>query len=1217
MIKTAMWTQNLFECEDVAVAGGKAVNLGKLMRAGFPVPGGFVVTTRAYAAAREATGGEVPSEVPADVREAILTAYRNMGLGPVAVRSSATAEDMGNASMAGQYETFLDIEGEAELLAAVRKCWASLDVPRTRAYLQEHGIDIRTVSMAVVVQRLVPADVAGVLFTANPNDGAFHEMLVEASWGLGEMVVSGRVQPDILRLERETGKVIQATIADKQVHLRVGHREERPVEESRRRLPCLEGKDVEQLWKLGRKTAEHFGAPQDIEWAIHDGNVFLLQSRPITTAAEAEAYDAVLRSTRQKLKEQLKVGRGPWALHNLAETLVHPTPLTWSVIGRFMTGRGGFGAMYREAGFVPSDVVNQEGFLELIAGRVYMDLSRAAEMFFEDFPFTYDVEELKRSPDASQSPPSLPKGGVSVRMAARRKLLAVQEKLQGLSVEFDLELHETHFPEIEAYIEREKAVNLKTLGAAELVALWESREKQVMDVFGPELLLPSLIGGMALAELRAFLEEHSWEEDPDTLAQFISSGGLANRTVVADAELYEVAHGNRTLSRWLADHGHRAAGEFDLAAPRWRERPEKAGEMAGHLMKGEGGGPMERHGKRVEEVDKKVGELRAKIAIEGADVLREFDRRVNLVRRYVTFREDAKDFLMMGYELLREVALEAGWRLKIGEDVFFLTREELFAALRADAAPAELLDERKRVYRAEGRVSLPQVIDAAAVDTLGDVQETKHEGEGYKAFAISSGEAMGRAVILTSPTDSRDLGTGYILVCPSTDPSWTPLFVNAAGLVLECGGTLSHGAVVAREMGLPAVVLPGATKIFKEGEELHIDGRHGWVGLAAEHPPRTVDEAVDPENVYVPRKLVPPPVGTKDRRAAKARNLCAAAWTAFLLAFFLLPRETVHEPTLRLLDGVLWPIVRAVGRPGVVVVIAAAVAAVTLVLQRVLTDNRRLLEAKRRAAALKKEADALPEDSRRRRALMALVNPVMLRTLGAAMVPVGILLGPMVMPFIWMQERIDPSVQVGKVGEPVQVVAMVDGEHGEPVTVHVGAPASLDEMTPTARTLPVIRPVLERVLRELRQKAAAGAATTPGGAGGAVDALSEAAPGILAADLEAYLKAGIPARGVSWRVNVPEGFEGAVPVAVAAGGKEVTARVVVGDRVAPAPATIAGNGVVRELRVVYPRGEQKPFFQPLAFAGGKVGAWDIGWVWLYIGAYLPVLVVLRWLLKVA
>jgi pyruvate,water dikinase len=604
----------------------------------------------------------------------------------------------------------------------------------------------------------------------------------------------------------------------------------------------------------------------------------------------------------------------------------------------------------------------------------------------------------------------------------------------------------------------------------------------------------------------------------------------------------------------------------------------------------------------------------------------ELDARVGLLRRYVSFREDGKEFLMLGYDLLREVALEAGRRLEMGEGVFYLQREELFDALRGGEGQAQVVEERQRLHRAEGRVRLPAVIDAAAIDTLGEVPEVKHEGEGHKAFAISSGKATGRALILASPTDPRDLGTGYILVCPSTDASWTPLFVNAAGLVRECGGTLSHGAVVAREMGLPAVVLPGATRMFKEGETLHIDGRHGWVGLAAEKAPRTVDELPDPESTFVPRRLIPPPVGAKDRRAAKVRNWFAAVWTLFLLAFFLLPRERVWEPTLRLMDMVLWPIVRAIGKPGVVVLIAVLVGLVTLVLQRLMTDNARLLEAKKRAAALKKEADGLPEKSRRRGALLRLANPVALRTLGAAMVPVGILLGPMVMPFVWMQERIDPSVQVGKVGEGVQVVAMVEGEFTDPVTLHVAAPAAIDEATPAVRKLPAVRPVLERMLKNQKAKAAGDEAATQAMVAGAGDAGGgsgdAAGAAIMAKELETYLKAGFGPRGIRWRVLVPEGYAGTFAVNVAAerGGRgrgSSAARVVIGNVDAPAPAIVAGHGAVREVKVIYPRGEQPVFFRPLAFMGGKAGAWDMGWVWLYVAAYLPVLMVLRWALKVA
>ena len=249
-------------------------------------------------------------------------------------------------------------------------------------------------------------------------------------------------------------------------------------------------------------------------------------------------------------------------------------------------------------------------------------------------------------------------------------------------------------------------------------------------------------------------------------------------------------------------------------------------------------------------------------------------------------------------------------------------------------------------------MTLPRVIDEKAIDTLGDVAEREPAAGGRKAFAVSTGEASGPARVLASPRDAGDLGRGYILVCPSTDPSWTPLFGNAAGLVLERGGMLSHGAVVARELGLPAVVLPDATRLFHDGEEIHVDGCRGWVGTPSEACRRaSPTDAVDPGDVGVSHELVPPPPGRKDRIAARVRNTLAAVWTAFLLAVFLLPERWVRQPALAALDLVLWPIVRALGKPATVAILAAAVAALSLVVQKVLTDNRRLLEAKRRAAA--------------------------------------------------------------------------------------------------------------------------------------------------------------------------------------------------------------------------------------------------------------------------
>ncbi|HZK80012.1 MAG TPA: PEP/pyruvate-binding domain-containing protein, partial [Humisphaera sp.] len=611
MTQRPPFTLGLADCRDNALVGGKAASLGRLVRAGFPVPDGFVLTTIAYRSAQKESSGSATNghAIPHEMAREILAEYRHIGRGPVAVRSSATAEDMAGASMAGQYETFLDIEGDAALLDVVERCWASLHSPRILAYLKAHDIDPSRVAMAVVIQRLVPADVAGVLFTVNPQTAAHREMLIEASWGLGESVVSGRVQPDVLRIDRETGRVLAATISEKHLTLAAGVREEREVEESRRRQPCLRGADVHQLWRLGREVSDYFGKPQDIEWAIHNSQLYLLQSRAITTLDDAEAQEEILHATRKQLRERVAAGHGPWVVHNLAETLPHPTPLTWSVIRHFMTGAGGFGLMYRQVGFDPSPAALRDGFLDLVAGRIYMDASLAPEMFFENFPFAYDLAELKRSPDASQSPPTVPKGSFKEKMAAARKLGGVNATLQQLSADLDRRLNNEIFPAFAAWCAKEKQRDLAALTSAQLVDLWREREKAVLDEFAPQSLLPSLIVGMALADLRAILQELFWDEDPDALSQFISSGGPPNRTVTADAELFDAAKNGHPLEKWIADHGHRAAGEFDLAAPRWREQPSFVRDMAARLSTGDG--PLIRHERHGAEVNARIDALRA------------------------------------------------------------------------------------------------------------------------------------------------------------------------------------------------------------------------------------------------------------------------------------------------------------------------------------------------------------------------------------------------------------------------------------------------------------------------------------------------------------------------------------------------------------------------------------------------------------------------------
>jgi rifampicin phosphotransferase len=1205
VITSRRYTKSLVNGRDAALVGGKGASLGRLIRAGFQVPGGFVVNTHAYRLAHTpfpapGTAASMPPQVAEEVRHR----YEQIGRGTVAVRSSATAEDLAAASMAGQCETFLDITGEEALIEAIERCWASLHTERIRAYLQEHQIDQSLVAMAVVVQRLVPADVAGVLFTADPNGGGRRDMVIDANWGLGETVVGGRVQPDVLRLDATSGRVLSASIADKTVYLSAGTPGEKPVEESRRKQACLSSRDVHSLWQLGRRTEAYFGAPQDIEWAIHDGKRFLLQSRPITTQGETEAMHEVVRVARQNLRQAIAAHRGPWVLHNLAETLPHPTTLTWSVIKRFMSGSGGFGTMYRRAGFQPSPAVDREGFLELIAGRVYMDVARSPEMFCADFPFAYDLATLLRDPDASQKPPSVPGGSFSTRMKASRLLAKASATIASLSERADVDFREKTIPEITRWVASARVQDLTALPTEELIALWQESERQVLDGFGPETLLPSLICGMVWADLEAFLHEHFWDERADALLRLIAAGGTPDRTVIADADLFEVAKGTRSLETWLGAHGHRGPGEFDLAAPRWREQPEHLQEMAARLATGEP--PLERFKRGCDASAVQAGKLRAELAPADA---REFDRRLALVRRFMPFREDGKDYLMLAYDQLRILTLELGRRLDAGDGVFHLQPDEIFDALRVGFAPHHLIEQRHLSYRAELRVTLPRVIDAPAIDRLGEPADLEMTAGGYKALPISAGRASGPARVLHSATEEGDFGTGYILVCPSTDPAWTPLFVNAAGLVLECGGTLSHGAVVAREMGLPAVVIADATRLFRTGEQLEIDGHNGWVGRAGQAVRELANtDVVDPTDTRIPPNLIPPPPGAKDRRVAPWRNAALGIWAVYLLSFFALPTAYVHQPSLSLLDFFLWPMVRAWGKPAVVVLIAVGVAALTLLVQRLATGNRSLVEAQRRAAVLVQQAKSLPEDSPRRHVMTELAAPVTGRLLLARLVPVCLLLGPMMLPFVWFKERLDPSVPGAAAGSPVQVVATVDGEWTRPVRIEVPSDVELDETTPAARTLPPLRRTLEHLLTLYREPQRSG--TGPWELQVAPDVARIQTEN----DLKRYLDAGLPPQGVTWTVRAPTGASRRFPVRVVTEGHSpVSLNVVLGSQYPPATPIATGqvDSPVKELRVVYPNASRKPvFWQPLA-------AVNIGWLWLYVLTYLSALAMLRAVLRVA
>ena len=607
-------------------------------------------------------------------------------------------------------------------------------------------------------------------------------------------------------------------------------------------------------------------------------------------------------------------------------------------------------------------------------------------------------------------------------------------------------------------------------------------------------------------------------------------------------------------------------------------------------------------------VSAKLASLKSRL---GARDARELEDRLNLVRRYMHFREDGKYYLMLGYDLLRDVVVEMGRRLDIGDEVFQLGLEELFDALRVGFAPHHLINQRKILYAAESKLALPFIIDSAAIETLGQPPKLSTAAS-HQAFAVSAGHAIGPARIVFSPDSASDLGKGYILICPSTDPNWTPLFVNAAGLVLECGGTLSHGAVVAREMNIPAVVLSGATQLFKEGEEITVDGRHGSIhrnvektGTQVVSPPIHADEKPFGDDLRVDRNLIPPVPARKERRAAQIRNIFLLIWGIYLLAVFLLPENWLYQPTFRFLDIFLWPIIAHLGKPAVVIVVAAAIAAGTMLIQRLLTDNARLREAKRRSNLLMKEANQLPADSPRAGLLSRLAAPVQTRIFAAALLPLAVLLGPMVMTFLYLPARVDPANWNPSPGSSFTVVAAVNSDIRDPITISTASGLSLDDPTSASKTLPPIRETLERMRSKWQQ---------PGGTNLPWEQLSREQA---MADLRDFLAHGIPAQSVSWKINSTPNQSGRFPIQISIPKHApLTIDAVLGESHPPNPLEIADHdrsGII-SVKIVHPRSDHKrTFWAPLAWAGKP---WDAGWLTLYLIVYLPVMFGFKWILGV-
>lgn len=880
---------NQIGSQDLPKVGGKGANLGALSRAGFAVPPGFCVTTDAFRrfiadcgelpALYDALDAMEPQDVnaarqlgiavreallnvplPAEVATAAVAAWRRIGeADSYAVRSSATAEDLPGASFAGQQDTYLNIRGETELLSAIRRCFVSLFTDRAILYRAQNGFGHREVALCVVVQRMVLSDAAGILFTADPVSGHRGTLTIEAGFGLGEALVGGLITADLYRIDRKTSAIKELRVGDKAVAIRPrpdGGTVTEELSAELRTARVLDDANVQELVRLGVAVERHYGGmPQDLEWCLEKGKLYLVQARPITSL--------------YPLPDPLP---NDGALHlyfdfNHAQNMTDPiSPLGQDLWRSFLP----FGKTRMDE--IPAD--DEPSTLVRAGGRLYLDVTsvlrvpplrrlvvRLMRAVYPDLATL--VEQVADRPELqAAAPPRLATlrllAGILGPIPPRLLRLLLWAKMEELPASAD------------AFIERQVERYRARLAAAAPGAprLREARVAlagmlKILAEIGPRMGA----GMIALGRLRQRFAGTPHAADVEALQR----GLFGNVTMEMDLQVGDLADLARphpqlvaALRAGVKDHaglqslralpggpgfvdavgdflkrfGMRGSGEIDVARPRWADEPGLLlSTVAGSLTRPEVGAHR-RHFQNLQAEGAAAGQ-RLIAAAGGGVRSRWVGRLVKCVRYGLGLREHPKYLLVRCFAELRSAVLDAArgladkglldavpdvWFLHYGELLDVLEGRSVGGAegLKALVAARKADAERFRhltpplVMTSEGEVpqlALPKDLPPGAIAGLG----------------ASAGVIEGVARVVRDPA-SEVLHAGEILVAPFTDPGWTPLFVHAAGLVCDVGGMMTHGSVVAREYGIPAVVGVGnGTTRIRSGQRLRVDGSRGIV----------------------------------------------------------------------------------------------------------------------------------------------------------------------------------------------------------------------------------------------------------------------------------------------------------------------------------------------------------------------------------------------------
>ncbi len=853
------------------VVGGKGANLGELSKIeGIRVPHGFCISTEAFQRIIGETSsinalldqlsllkvedrdkiGELSAEIrsviegvaiPEDMQEEITHFLSRLGEGNAyAVRSSATAEDLPTASFAGQQDTYLNIVGKEAILKHISKCWASLFTERAVTYRLQNGFDHRKVYLAVVVQKMVFPQVAGILFTADPVTSSRKVLSIDASFGLGEALVSGLVNADTYRVRN--GEVIEKKISTKKLAmyaLKDGGTKEQEIEPEKQNRQALTDEQILQLEGIGRKIEAHFGCPQDIEWCLVDDTFYVVQSRPITTlfpipeANDQENHVYISVGHQQMMTDPIKpLGLSIWQL-----TAARP--------------------MYEAGGRLFVDVTDdlaspaKRDILVHVLGKSDPLIRGALVTILERGDFIKSLPNDKQEHSAGKSNQGRPPAGYQTLNDYDPAIVSdLMERSQASIEELQQSIQTKSGPELIDFIQediqqlrkgisdpRSFGVIMTAMNAAswinEKMEEWLG-EKNVADTLS-QSVTNNITSEMGLALLDVADVIRPYPEVVEYLQHARDDSFLDGL-----AKLRGGKEARDAIYAYLTKFGMRGVGEIDITRTRWSEKPTTIVPIILRNIKNlEPGASKRKFEQGQQEALKKEEELLARLKQlpDGEQKAKETKRMIDLVRNLSGYREYPKYAIVHRYFVYKQALLKEAERLvQAGiihekEDIYYLTFDELREVVRTHRLDYGIISKRKDEYAFYEKLTPPRVITSDGEIIAGEYKRENLPAEAMVGLPVSSGVIEGRARVILHMEDA-DLEEGDILVTSFTDPSWTPLFVSIKGLVTEVGGLMTHGAVIAREYGLPAVVgVENATKLIKDGQRIRVNGTEGYVEI--------------------------------------------------------------------------------------------------------------------------------------------------------------------------------------------------------------------------------------------------------------------------------------------------------------------------------------------------------------------------------------------------